>query len=241
MRQQVALATSSDALVALTTTEARFYQERGQAPANVKVISPGIDTEELGGGDGDRFRHEQGLDGPVILSIGAMSREKGTIQLVEAVRRLWAAGRRIELVLIGEVLSPFQKYLKSLPAAERQRIRLLGPVPDTVKRDALAAASIFSMTSITESFGMVYLEAWLYGKPVIGANVWAVKDVITHGEDGLLVPFGDVGALAQALSTLLDNPETARDLGLNGRQKVLNQHTWSLQFQVIHDLYNSLT
>ncbi len=240
MRQQIALVTRCDALVALTETEANFYQERNQQPGNIRIISPGIDPEPAGDANGNRFRVKHGLSGPIILSIGAMSRDKGMIQLVEAVRQLWADGRNVELVLVGEVLTQFQQYLERLPAADRGRIHLLGSIPDEEKQDALAAASLFSLTSITESFGTVYLEAWLQGLPVVGANIWAAKDVISHGEDGLLVPFGDVNGLAGVLSMLLDEPEMARDLGQKGRQKVLKKHTWSHQFRVIQDLYNSL-
>lgn len=240
MRHQTRLVTDTDALVALTTTEANFYLERGQAADRIRVISPGIDPEEFGGGDGDSFKVKHELSGPFILSIGAMSREKGMIQLVEAVRRVWANSRSVDLVLIGEVRSAFQHYLNELPVVDRQRIHLLGSVPEEEKRNALAAASVFSLTSITESFGIVYLEAWMHGLPVIGANTWATKDVVTHGENGLLVPFGDVDSLAQALSTLLDDPEMAHEMGQNGKQKVLRKHIWSQQFQVIQELYNSL-
>jgi glycosyltransferase involved in cell wall biosynthesis len=240
MRQQTALAAHSDALLALTNTEANFYRQQNRRPGEIKVISPGVDPDEIAGGKADRFMDEHGLSGPFILCIGAMSREKGTIQLVEAIRRLWSAGRQVELVLVGETLTAFRHYMNSLPPAVRQRIRLLGPLEEVKKRDALAAAAILSLTSITESFGTVYLEAWLYGLPVIGADCWAVRDVITDGQDGLLVPFGDDSALAQALSTLLDDPEKAREMGRKGKQKVLQHHTWTRQFQVVHDLYRSL-
>ena len=63
----------------------------------------------------------------------------------------------------------------------------------------LAAADVFAMPSRTDSFGIVYLEAWLYRLPVIAARTWGMSDVVRNGEDGLLVPFGDVSVLAQTL------------------------------------------
>jgi glycogen(starch) synthase len=169
-----------------------------------------------------------------------MSPDKGTFHLVEAVRRLWATGRQVELVLIGEVLSPFRKFISEIPAADRARIRLLGPVEEAQKRDALAAGSMLVMPSRTDSFGMAYLEAWVYSLPVIGAATWGVMDVISNGQDGLLVPFGNVDRLTQAMVQLLDSPEEAREMGRRGRKKVIQEHTWQKKCSLVHELYQSL-
>jgi glycosyltransferase involved in cell wall biosynthesis len=241
MRHQSALVTTSSALVAQTPAESRYYQGLGMPAECIVVSGPGVTPEELTGGDGERFQANHGLFGPVILSIGAMSPDKGTCHVVEAVRRLWAAGRQVELVLIGEVLSPFRKFISEIPAADRERIRLLGPVDEAEKRDALAAGSMLAMPSRTDSFGMVYLEAWVYSLPVIGATTWGVMDVIANGQDGLLVPFGDVDLLTQAMVQLLDNPEKAREMGRRGRKKVIQEHTWQQKCQLVHELYQSLT
>ena len=206
----------------------------------IVVGGPGVTPEELTGGDGEQFQAKHGLSGPVILSIGAMSYDKGTRHVVEAVRRLWADGRQVELVLIGEVLSRFRKYIGEIPAADRERIRLLGPVDEAEKRDALAAGSMLALPSRTDSFGLVYLEAWVYCLPVIGATTWGVMDVIADGQDGVLVPFGDVDLLTQAMVQLLDNPGKAREMGRHGRKKVIQEHTWQQKCQLVHELYQSL-
>ena len=82
------------------------------------------------------------------------------------------------------------------------------------------------MPSRTDSFGIVYLEAWLAGKPVIGARAWGMSDVIADGRDGVLVPFGDGPALAEALAGLLADPARRAALGAAGRAKVLERYTW---------------
>ena len=144
------------------------------------------------------------------------------------------------MVLIGSELTPFRAYLASLPAADRHRLRVLGPVDDDVKRDALAAATVFSMPSRTDSFGITYLEAWLYGRPVIGARTWGVMDLIDEGRDGLLVPFGDAPALAEKIAYLIDNPEEADRMGQNGRRKVYADHTWEHKCEMVEQIYSQL-
>ncbi len=240
MRHQVDLVRRSDAVVANTPAERNFYVERGVQPGAVTVSGPGVNPADVLGGDGPAFRRRHGLDGPVIASIGTLMYDKGTVHLVEAVRKLWQAGRPVELVLAGAALAPFEHYLSTLPPEDRVRVRLFGQVDDREKRDLLAAADIFAMPSRTDSFGIVYLEAWLYGVPVIGARTWGVTDVIDHGKDGLLVPFGDVEVLAAALAGLLDDPARRAALGAAGRAKVYAEHTWERKYPRIEALYTGL-
>lgn len=240
MRHQVSLVRASDGVVAMTGDERRFYLERGVQPENIIVAGPGVNAEDVLGGDGARFRAQHGLAGPIVASLSTLMYDKGTVHVVEAVRRLWAAGMEVELVLAGALLEPFVRYLDALPAADRQRIRVLGAVSEEEKRDLLAAADVFAMPSRTDSFGIVYLEAWLYGKPVIGAQTWGVRDVIRDGVDGLLVPFGDVAALTDALSGLLADPARRAAMGAAGRAKVYAEHTWDKKFPIIEGLYGRL-
>ncbi|MCP4542864.1 MAG: glycosyltransferase family 4 protein, partial [Chloroflexi bacterium] len=169
-----------------------------------------------------------------------MSYDKGAITTVEAVRRLWQAGHNVELVMAGTLLTPFRGYLDSLPPADRERLRVLGRVSEEEKRDLMAACDMLVMPSRVDSFGIVYLEAWLYRKPVIGARAWGIDDVITRGQDGLLVPFGDESALAEAIVHLLDHPKKAVEMGIHGEAKVYKEHTWESKFAQVHSLYQGL-
>ncbi len=242
MRHQVDLVLRSDALVAQTQTECDFYVERGLPATRALVAGPGVTPSALLGGDAGRFhqRHAIPPQAPLVLALSAMAYDKGTVHVVEAVRRLWEQGRAVELVLIGALLTPFRRYLERLPAADRERIHVLGPVSEDEKRDALAAADIFALPSRTDSFGIVYLEAWLYRKPVIGACTWGVTDVIVDGKDGRLVPFGDVPALADTIAFLADNPDVRAAMGARGEQKVYTLHTWEHKHALVHQLYCGL-
>lgn len=240
MRHQVDLVRRSDGVIVQTEAERDFYIRRGLPPARVVTAGPGIYPDEVWGGDGRRFRQQHQIQGPIVLGLGTMSADKGTPTTVQAVRRLWQAGVEVELVLIGAVLAPFQRFLDRLPAADRARIHLLGPVDDATKRDALAACAMMAMPSRTESFGIVYLEAWLYGKPVIGARTWGVNTLILDGENGRLVPFGDAAALAEVIQDLLAHPEKGATWGAHGRALTLRKHTWEHKVSISEKLYTSL-
>ena len=240
MRHQVRLVLDADAVIAMTPAERDFYVSAGADSSRISVIGSAVEPESVLGGDGEAFRSRHGLRGPVVASLSAMMADKGTPHLVQAVRRLWSQGRAVELVLAGAVMPEFSAFMAALPEPDRSRVRVLGPVSESEKRDLLAAADIFAMPSRTDSFGIVYLEAWLYGKPVVGARTWGVMDVISDGVDGLLAPFGDAEWLAGALAQLLDDPGRRTQMGEAGRAKVHAAHTWERKFPQIEARYRQL-
>ena len=241
MRHQLELIRRSDAVIALTEREAQFYAGQGVPTARIVVRAPGVDPVGLAGGDGERFRAKYRVDEPIVFFIGAMAHDKGVFHLVAAMRRLWAKGIPARLVLAGAVLEPMRRFWLGLPRECQQRILLLDSVSEADKLDLLAAGDVFAMPSRTDAFGIVYLEAWSYAKPVIGAVAGGVPEVIRHEQDGLLVPFADVPALADSIERLLRDRALAHFLGERGRIKVLAEYTWDKTFAVVNRLYMDLT
>jgi len=227
-------------VVAQTKAERDFYVSRGADPTRVYVVGPGFNPDDLAGGDAARFRARYHLEHPIVYMLTKMSHDKGVTHTIEAMRQLWDAGSDAHLVLAGDILDTFDAYYARLPAAVKDRILLLGTISDEDKRDLLAAGDVLAMPSRTDSFGIVYLEAWAYGKPVVGARTWGVMDVIDDGKDGLLVPFGDVEALSQAFAYLLEHPAEAEAMGQRGREKAFGEHTWVHKYPQIRDLYLQL-
>ncbi|MGC8875161.1 MAG: glycosyltransferase family 4 protein [Chloroflexia bacterium] len=240
MRHQREILLQADAVITQTALESELLARLGVAQEKLYCIGAGIEPASVQGGDGRRFRDRYGLEGPIVFYIGTLARDKGTVQLVEAMRRLWASGREAHLVLAGLPLSSLRGWLERVAAAERGRLLWLGFIDEDEKRDLLAAGDIFCMPSCTDSFGIVYLEAWANGVPVIGARAGGVPAVIADGVDGLLVDFGDVAGLTHAIERLLDEPALRREMGLRGREKVLQGMTWSHVFDRIRVLYERL-
>lgn len=240
MPHQLELLREADAVATMTSLERDFLVARGVQPERARVIGAGVDPTEVAGGDRERFRAAHAISGPVVLSLGAAAYDKGTIHVLEAMRRLWAEGLDVTWVQCGPLLGHFEEHYAKLPADERARTRVLGHVSDAVRRDALAAADLYAQPSRTDSFGIAYLEAWCYNAPVIGARAGGVPAVIADGTDGVLVPFGDVAALAGAIGRLVRDRELARRLGANGRAKVLRELTWDAAYARARALYAAL-
>lgn len=227
---QVRLLKHADAIVTATESESRALEARGLDPSKIHRVGVGIDPNEFAGGEAQRFRERFRLDGPIVLQVSTLSRAKGAVDLLEAMKLLWASGSQARLALIGPSMGDFEDEFSSQPEHVRERILMLGMTDEATKKDAFAACDVFVMASSADSFGTVYLEAWLSGKPVVGAEAGGVPDVVSKGVDGLLVRFGRPRELADAVSLLLADAGLRHGLGERGRRKVLEEYTWDVVF-----------
>jgi len=159
----------------------------------------------------------------IILFAGTKFVDKGVMCLVDAIEQLRAKNSLLDLILIGPKSQEFSNFLKQKSQITRQHVYDLGIVDDDEKTSIFHSCDIFAMPSRSESFGLVYLEAWLHKKPVIGCNIDAVKNLIDHNKNGLLVKFGDINELSLAVNTLLDS-DMAKKLGFEGYKKLLEQY-----------------
>lgn len=240
MPHQLTTLRSSNAVVVQTDLERAQLISLGVSRERIFKVGAGIDLGRIQGGNGARFRQKYHLQGPVVAFVGTVRSDKGAVHLVEAVRRLQQQGMHVCLVLAGLPMGSFQRYYRSLPEEARRYILLLGPISEDEKKDLLAASQVLALPSRVESFGIVLLEAWAYGLPVIGARAGALTEIIEDRHDGLLVPYGDVKALAQAVGELLEHPSWAECLGRRGLQKVKERYTWDMIYEKMLALYQDL-
>jgi starch synthase len=156
-------------------------------------------------------------DGETILFVGReFARKGGTVLLdaFELVRRRRPSAR----LLIAGPPQPL-----ALPSGAEQ----LGPVPYERLEPLFARATVFTMPTLWEPFGIAFLDAMACGVPCVGTATEAVPEIVEEGRTGLLVPPGDPVALADALLALLADPARAREMGAAGRARVLKQFLWS--------------
>ena len=242
MPHQLAALRDADRVIVLTDIEGRELGRLGVSRERIIRLGAGVDLQRLRGGDGERFRAQHGIDGPVVTFIGSVTDDKGAVHLLRAMQRLWWEDSQATLVIAGQPVAPstFEQAYDGLPAAHRVRVRRMGLVSDSLKQDILAATDLFALPSRVDSFGIVYLEAWSYGAPVIGCHAGGVPDVIDDGQDGLLVEFGDQAALAAAIETLLVDPDRRRAMGQRGRAKVEAHYTWDRIYHGLRAVYEEL-
>lgn len=155
-----------------------------------------------------------------VTRLGAGDREKNVDSVIRAIAGLKSEipGLRYEIAGDGVLRPELQSLAAELGVAEI--VKFLGRLTESELDAAYARASVFAMPSSKEGFGIVYLEAWQRGLPVICSTEGAAPEVVTDGADGFAVDPRDIALLANRLRFLLSEPDAARAMGERGRQKV---------------------
>ena len=159
----------------------------------------------------------------VILSVGrwaASERYKGADALIRSVSQLVTIFPSLHLVAVGtgDDLSRLQRLAAQLNLADR--VHFLESLSCEELAACYARAELFALPSTGEGFGLVFLEAMAFSKPVVGAAWGGTTDLVEDGINGLLVPPGDAGALAHALGRLLGDELLRAELGQRGAEIV---------------------
>lgn len=243
---QVRLLAEADVVVVQTTIEAEAVAAWGIERPKILKLGMAVELEDVTGGDPRALRSELGIPPgrAVVGHLATLDPNKGTNDLVRAIARL-NAGRPgadpIGLILAGPSSPDFERFAADWPADWSAWIKRLGPLPLERRADFFAALDVFAMPSRTDSFGIVFLEAWANSLPVVAASAGGVTEVVDHGATGLLVPFGDVGLLAGALGRFLDDRALARKMGAAGRSRIGRGHSWDDRFATLARRVQELT
>ncbi len=215
----VALYNQAEAVFVQSKSERAHLARLGVDPSRLRQCGLAPATEA--NGDAARFRRKHGLgQRPLILFIGRKDRGKGYHALREAMPCLLSAVPDACLIAIGPDCEP------PYPDVPEGALLDLGRAEEAEKADALAACDVFCLPSEREAFGIVYVEAWSYGKPVVGGSAQAVRELVTDGVDGYCV-VQDKDAIAAALSRLLRDPALSKKLGAEGYRVQQERFTWS--------------
>ncbi|GAA4852802.1 glycosyltransferase family 4 protein [Kitasatospora terrestris] len=201
-------------------------------------ITPGVDTARFTPGAAASQRPR------TLVYAGRMDRSsawKGVDVLVRAFAELAPAvpGARLRLVGGGDALPGLLDLAAELGVADR--VESVGELTgdDLVESLRTAAALVLPSRTEAESFGMALVEAMACGTPVIGSAVGGIPYVLAGGESGLLVPPGEVAALAAACTRVLSDGQLADRLGAAGRRRVEQHYAWSGLTARYLDLFRS--
>jgi glycosyltransferase involved in cell wall biosynthesis len=221
----------ADRVIVQTPTEAAAVGRVGVPSERIIQQGLGVDPTECTGGDRARARQGWGV-GPnevVIGHLANLSSEKGTIDLVRAATEL-ATATPFRLVLAGPAMPSFEQYVGH--AGRSNWVTLTGPLGEEAKRDFYAGIDLFVLPSRSDSFGLVFLEAWASGIPVIAYRAGGVVDVVRHEVDGLLVKCGDLRGLAVAIGRLVENRTERQAWGRAGRDRLASDFQWTDKLHV---------
>jgi glycosyltransferase involved in cell wall biosynthesis len=205
----------------------------------LRIVPPGIDLAEWGGPEADRPARPLLPEG-YLLFAGRIAPNKGLPTLLRALAAL-APDERPPLVLLGPPWGE-QASLERLAAqlGVADRLTWLGAVPDRrAYRATIAGARALVLPSAWEAFGLVLLDAMAAGVPIVATSVGAVPEVLAGGAAGRLVPYGDAGALAEALREVDRSNASTRARVAAAAQRVTD-FDWARSVERLRDVYREV-
>lgn len=227
-----------------------LFTPRDDLPENLRRLARGL-----------RERFHLG-NGPVILYVGGFAVEKGTLELLLAFELVLRTVPEATLVLVGAHNRYFQvrslrgrkaraeatadrrtyhRRVEQLVAKLGDRVVVAGGAPHDVLAAYYALADVYTMPSTgPEPFSLTVPEAMGCGLPVVATAYGGTTEIVESGENGLLVPPGDIEALAAALVQLCRDPDLARELGARGRTRVVQDFAWQTQGARLISYYDDL-
>lgn len=175
---------------------------------------------------------------PIIGTVARLHRQKGLSYLFKAARKIqeFIPEAKVWIVGGGPLLSKLQRLGKKLNL--EKTIVLLGERPNVAQ--LLSRFDVFVLPSLWEGLPYSLMEAAALAKPVVATDIDGVRELVKHGETGLLVPIRDSTRLAQAVVRLIQDREYATNLGLHLKDAVLQEYKLSRMLQKTQDLYRSL-
>jgi glycogen synthase len=212
----------------------------------IRVIHNGIDLNQYRPKP-DRAvleRYKIDPDRPFVLFVGRITRQKGIIHLVNAIKDFRPG---LQVVLCAGAPDTPEIGREMTEAVERARRETENPIVWILqivpKEDIISIythASLFICPSVYEPFGIINLEAMACETPVVASAVGGIKEVVVHEKTGLLVPFEPVGPtdfeprdparfahdLAAAVNSLIDDPERLRKMAIRSRERVEHFFGW---------------
>jgi len=224
LRMQVRVARRLPAVVTVSeSSRADIVSQMGVAPERMTVVPVGVDHTVF------QPRPEvKPVSGRLMVTSSSDVPMKGLVPLLEAVAKL-RTERPVELTVIGRP-RPGGRVDRAIERLGlRDAVRCVSGISDEDLARQYGEAEVAVVPSLYEGFSLPAVEAMACGVPLVATTGGALPEVVgREGETGLLVPPNDPGALAAAITRLLDAPELRARLGEAGRRRVLHRFTWQV-------------
>ena len=237
---KVVLEHFADRVIAVSVRTAEILRSTGYPAASLVTIHNGIDVRQVRSERGrDEIRRALGIPpgALVIGTAGRLSPVKAQAALLRAARRILNERPDARILLAGD--GPLRAEL--IATARRLGIShacvFAGARPDV--HDVIAAMDIFALSSLHEGTPIALLEAMALQRPVVATAVGGVPEVVTDRLNGLLVPAGDEGALAEACLMLARDPERAAAFGAAARHTVTLRFSHEQNGRAVLNLYRA--
>ncbi len=226
----------ADYLWTLTKSESDYFIKNFNInPQKIILAGNGVDTKFIKNIK-EKLKTPRPVKGGVgggfnILFIGSLAAHKRVDFLIKSFNNVLKLQRSnaLTLTIAGQktlFYPQIKKLVNSLKPEIKSKIKFIFNFPQKDLSKIIDNCDVLVLPSIQESFGLVLLEAWARQKPVICANIPALKELVSQTNGGLLFKIDDQKDLTKKIKFILNNPDKAQQLGQNGFKYVKNNYTW---------------
>jgi len=220
----ISLIKKASLVLTLTKNEDRFLISKDVNKNKILTIGVGVDDYLL------QSPKQAYSEKDYILYIGQEGAHKNIPLLINAMKKIWNKGYNNKLIIAGArtTISPqIDQIISQLNHKYKSKIVRINNFTDQQKTSLLDNCLVMVNPSSYESFGIVFIEAWARKKPVIGANIPAVRDLISDTQDGFLFKNKNVNSLTNKLIKIIENESDTLKMAVNGYEKVIKKYKWS--------------
>lgn len=236
----------ASAILCVGYQESVLVQER--LPNNRVIYLPnGADTQRFSDGDGAAFRDKHNIphDAKVVLTLARIDAQKNQHMSARLLPSFRDIAPKTHLLIVGNVTNPsyYEQLLKIVETAGISgHVTIVPGIPSDSSDlvDAYHAADVFLLSSFHEPFGIVILEAWSAGLPVLASNVGGLPHFVEDGTDGLLFDPNDDDSLVQVFRQLNADGALAQRLAEAGRAKVYSEYDWDVVTRKLVGIYEDV-
>ena len=245
MQYEAALFEKSDAIIAISDcikdTIENLYEMKFPQPVYKNYLGIVPDVKAVSSRDSDGKL--------VVFFIGRLERRKGIDSIIAALPALMEKYPNLEVRLAGDntiyddiIGDTYQhKLLADNKGAKwLKRVHFLGKISDEQKEQEFADCDVFVSPSLYESFGIIFIEAMRYAKPVIGCKTGGMQEVIADGETGLLCRPGDADSFRECLDRLLSDAALRRKLGEAGLARLNEMFSEETMCRRCEEIYREM-
>ncbi len=182
------------------------------------------------------------VDSLAVLTVGGIVEHKGQLEVVKAAPYILKKFPKIKFIFVGPIRSP--AYLEAINSTIesfdiQNHIQITGEVSEKELHEYYAMCDVYIQPSLQEGFCITIMEAMAHGKPVVGAAVGAIPDLVGD-ERGILLKDLSVESISQALTPLLENADLRDIFGERGKEYILDTFSWEKVARETRQLYQDL-
>jgi glycosyltransferase involved in cell wall biosynthesis len=239
---------SADAVITIAEAMRDDIAARGVPRERIHLMPNGVDPAAFTPGEPDpELVRRYGLAGKTVFGyVSTLDHPReGQEVLIEATAKLLARGRQVVCLIVGDGARRPELEALARRAGVGRAMVFTGRVPHDEVRGHYALLDIFVVPRQNDRAARFVTplkpyEAMAMGKPLVVSDLPALVEIAAPGERGLAFPHGEADGLADAIETLIDQPETRRRFGEAGRQWVLAERTWARNGEHYREIYADL-